>query len=229
LLTRDSDAPNDQRRNRCQHRHNLFELVKVNGIGGQLAEIHTWRVDSQPVRLEASARQRRSGAARRAGPERRRPAPEGGTAARHRRARHPKKSRRVLCQGVKVKYAFMKQHADEFRLAAMCRVLHVHRSGYYAWLRSPASASARDDQRLTGLIIRHRELRIAGDHHAEAQAFQPPLKGARPMDAHPNRFRMEASSQEFESLNEDRARSGCTAATRVGVLMRSVGPARRQQ
>ncbi|HET9395205.1 MAG TPA: IS3 family transposase, partial [Nitrospiraceae bacterium] len=64
----------------------------------------------------------------------------------------PKKSRRVLCQGVKVKYAFMKQHADEFRLAAMCRVLHVHRSGYYAWLRSPASARARDDQRLIGLI-----------------------------------------------------------------------------
>lgn len=46
----------------------------------------------------------------------------------------------------------MKQHADEFRLAAMCRVLHVHRSGYYAWLRSPASARARDDQRLIGLI-----------------------------------------------------------------------------
>ncbi|UNP27596.1 IS3 family transposase [Lysobacter gummosus] len=64
----------------------------------------------------------------------------------------PKKSRRVLCQGVKVKYAFMKQHADEFGLAAMCRVLGINRSGYYAWLHAPASARARDDQRLLGLI-----------------------------------------------------------------------------
>lgn len=46
----------------------------------------------------------------------------------------------------------MKQHVGEFGLAAMCRVLHVHRSGYYAWLRSPASLRARDDQRLLGLI-----------------------------------------------------------------------------
>ncbi|ALN83600.1 integrase core domain protein [Lysobacter capsici] len=46
----------------------------------------------------------------------------------------------------------MKQHANEFGLAAMCRVLHVHRSGYYAWLREPTSARARDDQRLLGLI-----------------------------------------------------------------------------
>ena len=46
----------------------------------------------------------------------------------------------------------MKQHADEFGLAAMCRVLHVHRSGYYAWLREPTRVRARDDQRLLGLI-----------------------------------------------------------------------------
>jgi len=46
----------------------------------------------------------------------------------------------------------MKEHADQFGLAAMCRVLAVHRSGYYAWLGSPASARARDDQRLLGLI-----------------------------------------------------------------------------
>ena len=46
----------------------------------------------------------------------------------------------------------MKQHADEFGLAAMCRVLGINRSGYYAWLHAPASARARDDQRLLGLI-----------------------------------------------------------------------------
>ena len=46
----------------------------------------------------------------------------------------------------------MKQHADEFGLAAMCRMLGVHRSGYYAWLKEPASARDKDDQRLLGLI-----------------------------------------------------------------------------
>lgn len=51
-----------------------------------------------------------------------------------------------------MKYAFMKQHAIEFRLTSMCRVLGVHRSGYYAWLRTPLSRRGKDDQRLLGLI-----------------------------------------------------------------------------
>ncbi|WP_329856299.1 IS3 family transposase [Stenotrophomonas muris] len=67
----------------------------------------------------------------------------------------PKKSRRVLCQGVRAKYAFMRAHAREFRLVAMCRVLGVQRSGYYAWLRHGASAREREDQRLLGLIKHH--------------------------------------------------------------------------
>ncbi|HGM6418304.1 TPA: IS3 family transposase [Stenotrophomonas maltophilia] len=67
----------------------------------------------------------------------------------------PKKSRRVLCQGVRAKYAFMRAHVREFRLVAMCRVLGVHRSGYYAWLRNGPSAREREDQRLLGLIKHH--------------------------------------------------------------------------
>src|SRR5699024_10703813 len=59
----------------------------------------------------------------------------------------PKKSRRVLCQGVRAKYAFMRAHSDEFRLCAMCRVLEVHRSGYYAWLRNGLSTREREDHR----------------------------------------------------------------------------------
>lgn len=46
----------------------------------------------------------------------------------------------------------MRAHSDEFRLCAMCRVLGVHRSGYYAWLRNGPSAREREDQRLLGLI-----------------------------------------------------------------------------
>lgn len=34
----------------------------------------------------------------------------------------------------------------------MCRVLKVNRAGYYAWLKSPRSARAKEDERLAGLI-----------------------------------------------------------------------------
>jgi len=51
-----------------------------------------------------------------------------------------------------VKYAFMRGHAEEFRLTSMCRVLGVHRSGYYAWLRNPQSERAKEDERLLGLV-----------------------------------------------------------------------------
>lgn len=46
----------------------------------------------------------------------------------------------------------MRDHIKEFRLATMCRVLKVERSGYYAWRTSPLSARAKSDQRLLGLI-----------------------------------------------------------------------------
>ena len=46
----------------------------------------------------------------------------------------------------------MRAHASEFRLRTMCRVLRVHASGYYAWLRSPVRARAREDRRVLGLI-----------------------------------------------------------------------------
>ena len=49
----------------------------------------------------------------------------------------------------------MRAHTHEFRLIAMCRVLGVHRSGYYAWLRDGASTRGREDQRLLGLIKHH--------------------------------------------------------------------------
>ena len=53
---------------------------------------------------------------------------------------------------MKAKYAFMREHVRQFRLCAMCRVLVVHRSGYYAWLRQQASAREREDERLLGRI-----------------------------------------------------------------------------
>lgn len=63
-----------------------------------------------------------------------------------------KKSRAVLCQGVRVKYRFMNEHRQEYPLALMCRVLQVARAGFYAWLQCPVSNRAKDDSRLLELI-----------------------------------------------------------------------------
>lgn len=49
----------------------------------------------------------------------------------------------------------MREHVREFRLCSMCRVLRVHRSGYYAWLSRPASLRDRQDERLLALIKHH--------------------------------------------------------------------------
>ena len=42
----------------------------------------------------------------------------------------------------------MDQHRHEFRLRTMCRVLNVHRSGYYAWKACPTSDRAVADEAL---------------------------------------------------------------------------------
>ena len=46
-----------------------------------------------------------------------------------------------------MKYAFVRAHQAEFGVRAMCRVLRVHFSGFYAWLKEPLSLRARDDVR----------------------------------------------------------------------------------
>jgi putative transposase len=38
-----------------------------------------------------------------------------------------------------VRYSFIRRHRQQFRVAAMCRVLRVSRSGYHAWLQRPES------------------------------------------------------------------------------------------
>ena len=47
-----------------------------------------------------------------------------------------------------MKYAFVRDHRAEFRISSMCRVLRIHRSGYYAWLKNPKSVRTHDDNRL---------------------------------------------------------------------------------
>ena len=51
-----------------------------------------------------------------------------------------------------MRYAFSKQHEQEYSVRRMCKVMQVHASGYYAWKAQPQSARAKDDQRLLGLL-----------------------------------------------------------------------------
>lgn len=51
-----------------------------------------------------------------------------------------------------MRYGFIKDHRRQFRVVTMCRVLDVHPSGYYEWLKKPFSARGLEDIRQTGLI-----------------------------------------------------------------------------
>ena len=49
---------------------------------------------------------------------------------------------------------------------SMCRVMRVHRSGYYAWMKEPESARQREDRRIVGLI--------RGFHEASDRSYGSP-------------------------------------------------------
>ena len=53
---------------------------------------------------------------------------------------------------VRTTYAFIKSHSRQFSVQALCRVLGVATSGYYAWLKQPLSRRAQEDARLLRLI-----------------------------------------------------------------------------
>jgi len=53
---------------------------------------------------------------------------------------------------VRTTYQFIKAHRGTFSVQALCRVLDVAPSGYYAWLQQPLSNRAQADARLLRLI-----------------------------------------------------------------------------
>ena len=60
--------------------------------------------------------------------------------------------RRQRPDGVRAQYEFIKAHRHKHSVQAMCRLLGVAPSGYYAWLAQPVSDRAQEDARLLRLI-----------------------------------------------------------------------------
>lgn len=59
-----------------------------------------------------------------------------------------------------MKFRFIQQHAGEFRITLMCKVLGVSRAGYYAWLKRKPSRRELANRVLRRLIrLRHKEHR----------------------------------------------------------------------
>src|SRR5713226_9476694 len=73
------------------------------------------------------------------------------------RAGDPVKSRGLVRAGdreeVKRIFFFVDAHQALFSIRAMCRVLEVSASGYYAWRRRMISVRSREDEALRGRII----------------------------------------------------------------------------
>ncbi len=61
-----------------------------------------------------------------------------------------------------MKYGFLQTHQQAFRLAPMCRVLQVSRSGFYAWQRRTPSVRAQANERLIARMrVLHGQMREA--------------------------------------------------------------------
>ncbi len=64
------------------------------------------------------------------------------------RARHPKKSRGLLREGIDVKFGFIAKHRGIWPADWLCGALGVSRGGFYAWLRRPRSRRSRSNEEL---------------------------------------------------------------------------------
>ena len=65
-----------------------------------------------------------------------------------------------------MKFAFIQTKKAQFPVSAMCRILEVSNSGFYAWCSRPESARARDERRL--------KVQIRASHEASKRRYGSP-------------------------------------------------------
>jgi putative transposase len=67
-----------------------------------------------------------------------------------------------------MKYGFMEEHRERYKVESMCEVLKVSKSGYYAWRNRLPSTRQKDNQELLGHMggphSRQKALRESQDH-----------------------------------------------------------------
>ena len=51
-----------------------------------------------------------------------------------------------------MRYAFIREQQTDYSVRRLCKMMAVHPSGYYAWLKNPDSARSIEDKRLLGHI-----------------------------------------------------------------------------
>src|SRR5262249_37565903 len=62
------------------------------------------------------------------------------------RARHSKKSRGLLREGIDMKFGFIAKHRGIWPAGWLCGALGVSRDGFYGWLTRPRSQRSRSDE-----------------------------------------------------------------------------------
>lgn len=53
---------------------------------------------------------------------------------------------------MQVKYAWVKEHQNEFSISAMCKVMDISRSSYYEHLHKPQSARTMKNQEMSAMV-----------------------------------------------------------------------------
>src|SRR5450759_5711245 len=85
----------------------------------------------------------------------------------------------LLCQGERMKFAFIIAEKACFPIAFMCRHLGVSTSGLYAWRLRPPSAHCLQDQRLKVLV--HEAHQIGRTYYGSPRVHRALKKQAIPL------------------------------------------------
>jgi len=80
-----------------------------------------------------------------------------------------------------MKYVFISDHREIFRVGRMCNVLDVSRSGYYAWLKRPESLRKKENSKLAARIkvIHARKRKIYGSPRIHKELNENGVKCSR--------------------------------------------------